>query len=127
LDVVATRLGRPSNRLAAQRLRLSSAAHQLQAGLRSAIAQRHQHLQYLGQRLPLGLARGMQVQRQCLEEAALKLDLLDPKLVLQRGYAWLQDDQGQTVISRSQVAPGQSVSATLADGTVDLTVKSIPL
>jgi exodeoxyribonuclease VII large subunit len=127
LDVASTRLGRPSNRLAAHRLRLSSAAHQLQAGFRSAIVQRHQHLQYLGQRLPLGLARGIQVQRQRLADAALKLDLLDPKLVLQRGYAWLQDDQGQTVISRRQVSPGQSVSATLADGTVDLTVKSISL
>jgi exodeoxyribonuclease VII large subunit len=122
LDVAATRLGRPSNRLTAQRLRLSSAAHQLNAGFRSATVQRHQHLQYLGQRLPLGLARGMQVQRQRLADAALKLDLLDPKLVLQRGYAWLQDDQGQTVVSRKQLAAGQRVSATLADGTVDLTV-----
>jgi exodeoxyribonuclease VII large subunit len=127
LDVAATRLGRPSNRLAAQRLRLTSGAHQLQAGFRSAIAQRHQHLQYLSQRLPLGLTRGMQTQQQRLADAALKLELLDPKLVLQRGYAWLQDAQGQTVVSRKQLAPGQGISATLADGTVDLTVKSIPL
>ena len=127
LDVAATRLGRPSNRLASQRLRLSSAAHQLQAEFRSAIVQRHQHLQYLGQRLPLGLARGMQAQRQRLADAALKLDLLDPKVVLQRGFAWLQDDHGQAVTSRAQLAPGQAVRATLADGTVDLTVKSIPL
>jgi exodeoxyribonuclease VII large subunit len=126
LDVVATRLARPSNRLAAQRLRLSSAAHQLQAGLRAAMVQRHQHLQYFGQRLPVGLARGMQLQRQRLADAALKLDLLDPKLVLQRGYAWLQNDQGHTVVSRKNLLPGQGVTATLADGTVDLTVKSIP-
>jgi exodeoxyribonuclease VII large subunit len=127
LDVAATRLGRPSSRLATQRLRLTAAAHQLQAGFRSAIVQRHQHLQYLGQRLPLGLARGMQAQRQRLADAALKLDLLDPKLVLRRGYAWLQDDQGQTVMSRKQLVPGQGISATLADGTVDLTVNSMPL
>jgi exodeoxyribonuclease VII large subunit len=127
LDVAATRLGRPSNRLAAQRLRLTTAAHQLQAGFRSAMALRHQHLQYLGQSLPLGLVRGMRAQRQRLEDAALKLELLDPKLVLQRGYALLQDGQGQTVLSRKQLVPGQDVRATLADGTVDLTVKSIPL
>jgi exodeoxyribonuclease VII large subunit len=127
LDVAATRLGRPSNRLGAQRVRLSSAAHQLQAGFRSAIVQRQQHLRYLDQRLPLGLARSLQVQRQRLADAALKLELLDPKLVLQRGYAWLQDAQGHAVMSCKQLAPGQGISATLADGTVDLTVKSIPL
>lgn len=127
LDVAATRLGRPSGRVAAQRLRLSSAAHQLQAAFRSAIVQRHQHLQYLGQRLPLGLTRGMQVQRQRLADAALKLDLLDPNLVLQRGYAWLQDDQGHAVTRRTQLVPEQGVRATLADGTVDLLVKAIPL
>jgi exodeoxyribonuclease VII large subunit len=69
----------------------------------------------------------MQAQRQRLADAALKLDLLDPKLVLRRGYAWLQDDQGQTVMSRKQLVPGQGISATLADGTVDLTVNSMPL
>lgn len=127
LDRVATRLGRPSNRLAAQRLRLSSAEHQLQAGLHSGLVQRHQHLQYLGQHLPLALARGMQAQRQRLADAALKLELLDPQLVLQRGYAWLQDAQGQTVHSSRQLAPGQGVTATLADGTVDLTVASTAL
>lgn len=127
LDRVATRLGRPSNRLAAQRLRLSAAEHQLQAGVRSVLARRAQHLAYLGQHLPQAWQLAMQSQHQRLTSAQIKLDLLDPKLVLQRGYAWLQDAQGQAVSSRKQLVPGQALSATLADGTVDLTVKSIPL
>jgi exodeoxyribonuclease VII large subunit len=122
LDWVVTRLGRPSNRLAVQRLRLSAAEHLLQAGLRSVMSQRGQHLQHVSQRLPQALHYGLQHQRQRLADASLKLELLDPHLVLRRGYAWLQDAHGQAVTSRKQVVVGQAVTATLADGTVDLTV-----
>ena len=127
LDVVAARLGRPSNRLASQRLRLSAVEYQLQAGIRSVLARRTQHLTYLGQQLPNAVRLALQRQQQRVGSAQVKLELLDPHLVLQRGYAWLQDDQGQAVSSRKQVHLGQAVTATLADGTVDLTVKSIPL
>ena len=125
LDVAATRLGRPSERLAAQRLRLSAAGHQLQSGLRTVLSQRQQHLTYLEQRLPPALTRGLQRHRQRLTDAALKLELLDPRLVLQRGYAWLHDDRGQAVSRRRQLTLGQALTATLADGTVDLQVTAI--
>ncbi len=127
LDVVATRLGRPSSRLATQRLRLSAAEHQLQAGIRSVLARRAQHLAYLGPRLPHAVQLALQSQHQRANNAQIKLELLDPHLVLQRGYAWLQDAQGQAISSQKQVRLGQVVTATLADGTVDLTVASIPL
>jgi exodeoxyribonuclease VII large subunit len=50
------------------------------------------------------------------------LQLLDPKLVLQRGFAWLSDANGQAVTSVSQTQEGQALQATLADGVVDLRV-----
>jgi exodeoxyribonuclease VII large subunit len=124
LDAVSARLGRPSNRLAAQRLRLAGLGQRLQSGLRQALAQRYQHLNYWSPRLPLALQRGLQSQSQRLERASLRLELLDPSLVLQRGYAWLSDAQGQTISSCQQTHAGQAVRATLADGTVDLTVAS---
>jgi exonuclease VII large subunit len=52
------------------------------------------------------------------------IGLLDPSLVLRLGYAWLTDPQGHTLSSVAQMAPGQAVRATLADGEVDLTVSS---
>ena len=122
LDGVAARLGRPSGRLAAQRLRLAAGAQHLQSGLRHALAQRQQHLDHLTRQLSPALTRGVQNQNQRLARASLRLGLLDPQLVLQRGYAWLSDDQGQTVSSCQQTRPGQHLSAVLADGTVDLTV-----
>ncbi|KAB7554170.1 hypothetical protein ET532_023475, partial [Verminephrobacter sp. Larva24] len=49
-------------------------------------------------------------------------DLLDPRLVLQRGYALLTDTGGQAVTRVRQARPGAALRATLADGTVDVTV-----
>jgi exodeoxyribonuclease VII large subunit len=48
--------------------------------------------------------------------------LLDPSLVLQRGYAWLTDSDGKTITSVQQTRVGQALQATLADGKLDLTV-----
>jgi exodeoxyribonuclease VII large subunit len=52
----------------------------------------------------------------------LRLQLLDPRLVLQRGYALLVDTDGAVVTRAAQTRPGQSLRATLAEGEVDLTV-----
>lgn len=64
----------------------------------------------------------VQTQSQRLERAQLRLGLLTPHLVLERGYAWLSDAQGQAVTRASQTHAGQALSATLMDGTVELTV-----
>lgn len=122
LDGASTRLGRPSGRVAAQRLRLAEGGQKLQAVLRHGLARRQQHLDHLAQQLPLALQRGLQNQTQRLARATLRLELLDPHLVLQRGYAWLSDDQGQTVSTCQQTYVGQRIAATLVDGAVDLTV-----
>jgi exodeoxyribonuclease VII large subunit len=61
-----------------------------------------------------------------VHRAALRLELLDPKLVLQRGFAWLSDEKGGAVVSAQQTHVGQSLRATLADGVVDLRVVQPP-
>jgi exodeoxyribonuclease VII large subunit len=76
------------------------------------------------------LARGVQqtpaVARERIQRAAMRLELLDPKLVLQRGFAWLSDKNGVAVASVKQTHDGQLLSATLADGVVDLRVTQAP-
>ncbi len=78
--------------------------------------------------LASALARGVQqtpaAARERLHRAALRLELLDPKLVLQRGFAWLSNDNGQAVTSVGQTSEGQALQATLSDGVVDLTVSA---
>lgn len=124
LDMSASRLGRPSERVGRQRLRLASSAQRLQWSALHFLKQRQQDLQGLQADLPLALQRGLARKQDHLARAELRLGLLDPSLVLQRGYAWLSSPDGESISSVRQVQPGQQLSATLADGTVDLTVSS---
>ena len=100
LDLTASRLGRPSARVTQQRLQLASRAQRLN----------YLALDFLKQK------------QQDLQRASLRLGLLDPGLVLQRGYAWLTDGDGKTITSVQQARRGQALQATLADGKLDLTV-----
>ena len=52
----------------------------------------------------------------------MQLELLNPQLVLQRGYALLADSDGHAVTGVGQARPGDALRATLADGVLDLTV-----
>ncbi|WP_210546684.1 exodeoxyribonuclease VII large subunit [Rhodoferax sp. PAMC 29310] len=122
LDVAAARIGRPSALMARQHGRLASAAQRLQLSARQVLRQERQTLDGVQSALPTALSRGQQRQDDRLQRAALRLGLLDPSLVLQRGYAWLTTAQGDTISSVSQTAPGQAVRATLSDGAVDLRV-----
>ena len=92
--------------------------------MRSALQHQRLRLQGLEAGLPQGAEANLQRGRQRVERAQLRLELLDPKLVLKRGYAWLADLQGQPIISSKNTHAGQPVRATLADGEVDLTVSA---
>jgi exodeoxyribonuclease VII large subunit len=122
LDLAGSRLGRPSGLVARQQMRLGQSAQRLRYGVLAQL-QRQQHAV---RTLETGFAQGAAVararSRERLERLQLRLGLLDPKLVLQRGYAWLNDAQGHAITSASGTYPGQAVRATLADGEVDLTV-----
>ncbi|MDO5289843.1 MAG: exodeoxyribonuclease VII large subunit [Pseudomonadota bacterium] len=144
LDWLSARLGRPSAAVASEHLRLARADQRLRHALAlrlqgerarlDALAPRlpratapllgaeQARLQQLAQRLPAALAAHTRQQHERLARAALRLDLLDPRLVLERGYAWLQDASGQPVTRAADIAVGQPLAATLADGKVDLTV-----
>ncbi len=122
LDLVASRMGRPSGRVAGQRLALATLAQRLRyAGSHALVLRRH-GLQQLATAWPQVVRQEMQQRAQRLERAALRLQLLDPALVLQRGYAWLTDETGQTIMRSHQTHQGQALQAILADGKVDLTV-----
>lgn len=124
LDGINTRLGRPSARLAQQRLRLAARAQSLQTSATHFLKLHAQQLQQLTLQWPHAIEQATRLQKQRLDRAALRLDLLDPSLVLARGYAWLSDQQGQTLSRCQQLEAGQTVRATLVDGTVDLTVNA---
>ncbi len=124
LDLAASRLGRPSALAARQRLLLASSAQRL--GFSAALFFRHKRrdLQGVEAAMPGSFQRGLGRASERLDRAGLRLGLLDPSLVLQRGYAWLRGEDGAAITSVQQTYAGQAVRATLADGEVDLTVSA---
>ncbi len=123
LDRLAQRMGRPSGRLHESLQQLSRLQHRLQSGLLLTTQHRHNHLQALQAALPLALRRSLELQQQRLQRGQTALGLLDPQLVLQRGYAFLADERGVALTRAAQARPGQPLRATLADGELGLRVE----
>jgi exodeoxyribonuclease VII large subunit len=124
LDWVATRLGRPSNRISDQKSKLMRMSQSLQFGLKSQVQLKNQSVQRWSDALPKALHQSVQDHQQQLKQLDTRLGLLDPHLVLERGYAWLTDESGQALTHARQFVPDQKVQATLADGQVHLQVKA---
>jgi exodeoxyribonuclease VII large subunit len=122
LDWAASRISQPSHLVTRQQARLAGIAQSLNHAMRSTLRHEQLRLQALSSDLPREITGSLQRRQHQLERAKLRLELLDPKLVLQRGYAWLADLQGQPITAAKMTHIGQPVRATLADGEVDLTV-----
>lgn len=122
LDQASARLGRPLMRMGAQQLRLGGAAHSLRYAVLGGLARRAAGLSVIDERLKRAAQVRLQDGARVLERSRLRLELLDPRLVLQRGYALLTDAGGRPVTSVRETHPGQPLVATLADGEVALTV-----
>ena len=127
VDTLSTRLGRPSSRMAEHRLMLNRFAQQLQFSRTHAVREHRQALLRWAQQLPQAVNHDVGGRRERLARAQLRLDLLDPRLVLQRGYAWLTQENGQALTSVQNIHLGQPLMATLADGQVPLNVAGQPL
>lgn len=122
LDIAAQRLGRPSEQLARNHLHLSRQAQRLQHGMLLKLERMAHSQKALEANLPQILQRSLAQRQQMLERMDMRLQLLDPRLVLQRGYALLSDDKGRPVTSVQEAVPGAALTAQLCDGVVDLVV-----
>lgn len=125
LDLTVHRLGRPSTLASRQRLKLAAAEQSMRHALQTAQQARKTEVLQWQQALGDSVRHSAQYQRDRAERAQLRLGLLDPSLVLKRGYAWLTTADGHALTSASQAQPGADVCATLTDGTVDLRVVSV--
>ncbi|WP_421956781.1 exodeoxyribonuclease VII large subunit [Polaromonas sp.] len=124
LDMAVSRFSRPSHFVTRQQARLAAHAQDLQHATRTASVRFAGSLEALEAKFPKAVADALQQQVGRLDNAQLRLDLLNPALVLRRGYAWLTDIEGLAITNASQTHIGQAVRATLVDGEVDLTVSA---
>ncbi len=122
LDWIANRLGRPSGRLNDQKTQLMRLHQSLQYGVKNQFQSRLQRLDRYSENLPRGLQKNLQNHQQKVLNVSTRLGLLDPHLVLERGYAWLTDESGTAMTHVSDFESHERVTATLADGNVNLKV-----
>ena len=122
LDQAAQRLGRPSGLAAREQLRLARCAQRLRHGMLLNLERLALKNKALEADFAQKTARHIALQSDRLERARLRLELLNPHLVLQRGYALLTDSHGHAVTSVGQARLGDALRATLADGVLDVTV-----
>lgn len=122
LDKAAARLGRPSSLAASQRVAVLSCARRLRLATRLLLQRHERDWQALAGQVPVAGQHALERVGQRLERSALRLGLLDPSLVLQRGYAWITDAHGRVVTSPAQTQVGEQVSAMVAHGRIELRV-----
>ena len=122
LDRVTQRLGRPSARLHDCRQALLSLEHRVTAAARLSTQGQGHRLVSLAANLQQAVGRHLQRSQHRLDHCSAALRHLDPQLVLERGYAYLTDTEGNAVTRAAQVTTGQRVRATLADGGLEVLV-----
>jgi exodeoxyribonuclease VII large subunit len=123
LDQASSRLGRPLARLASQEVRLGRAAHRLHHAAHARLERDGYRFAAVQQGLGAAMRSRLEQAARSIESSRLRMELLDPRLVLRRGYALLADEAGRAVTSAKQTHPGQPLVATLEDGEVALTVR----
>lgn len=125
LDLLGSRAGKPVGRLATARERLQAWSLRVEGAVRRRLEREGELHDVRRQRLGQAIALAGDRQRRRLELAAARLASVDPRGVLRRGYAWLEDGQGQPVCSVRSVQPGDEVRAVLADGQVQARVQAV--
>ena len=126
LDFLGNRLNRPAAQVQRALLRQSA----LQYRIRTAVLRKLEHtntvLSAHSSVFTEKFAARMAAEHRRLERAAARLEAINPHLVLQRGYAFMTDTSGTPLTRAAQFTNAQDVRAVLADGTVDLRVRSKP-
>lgn len=123
LDAAASRLGRPSGRVGLHLRQLERHAQRLRHAAQTRIALNDRRFALGLDRLRRAAPGQIEQHANRLDRAGLRLAGVDPRHVLQRGYALLTQPDGTLLAHAAQAQPGQSVQALLADGRLDLTVK----
>ena len=116
LDRRALQLARPTQALAPRARQLQALGTRQRQAVRDAVRQSGESLPHLGDRLRRGQASLRAQAALRLSVLAGRLDALDPKQVLARGYAWVTDATGRPVLSVQAVAVGQTLVTVWHDG-----------
>lgn len=125
LDTLALRLGRPARALKVQHQALERLAQRLRRSMARWCEREGQALPQRRERLRRAAALLRSQRAGGLEALGQRLQAVDPKVVLRRGYAWVEDDQGAAIIGATALQAGDRLRAVWSDGAAKVDVVEV--
>ncbi len=101
---------------------LTDLQHRLQLKTADLIVKNRTYLDQKNTQLAVAVNSLLQSQQSRLTLLETKLQLLDPQQLLKKGYSYTTH-KGKLITSITQLQPGEIITTTLADGTIDSIVK----
>ena len=108
--------------LASSDSKLTSLQHRIELKTADFIAKNRLFLDRKSDQLSAVVNQQIQQQQNNLKLIETKLQLLDPQQLLKKGYSFATHN-GRLVTSVAQLTPGDTITTTLADGTIDSIVQ----
>ena len=125
LDRAAMRLARPAERLVRERLRVESLAQRLAHAPLRALQTRRDALLQVGLRWRQGGTLACTRADHRLQSLATRLNALDPRQVVARGYALIHTAQGALLTAPGDIHAGDRLQLSLAQGEAEIEVAAV--
>ena len=125
LDLLAERAQRPRQALAFHRQRLDTLESRLVQGLRARCTQEVLRANGLESRWRRAVLSTMEHRQWRLQALATRLEAVNPRGVLKRGYAWVARPDGRAVTHARDLRGGDLIHAIFDDGQVRATVDEV--
>jgi exodeoxyribonuclease VII large subunit len=125
LDTLGLRLQRPGHLVATQASRLVALSERHHAAVHQALRLADQARQHTAARMLR--AGGVALERKAsqTDRQAARLQAVDPRQVLARGYAWVAAEDGRAVVTSKSLQVGQPLRAVWSDGEAGVTVTEL--
>ena len=123
LDGLSAQMARPSHLLAGWAPVLNGLTQRLRQSVNQNLKSHAGQLAPLAQRLPTGVSIGLRQHHHNLAQLANRMEAADPQRVLDRGYAWVTDEQGRVVRTPAALRPQQPLNLRLSKGQIGVRVQ----
>ncbi len=125
LDHAAMRMARPAQVVHRHAQSLGLIEHRMLAACRQRVRTATDKLPALQDRMARAVAVQQSRQQHRLDAWDARLHALDPRKVLERGYAWLSHSDGQPITRAAQARAGDVLQGVMADGVLRLNVTGV--
>jgi exodeoxyribonuclease VII large subunit len=125
LDMHLARLARPSRLVARQGMLLSEQGRLLSAAMAAGCLARLGRMASIQDEMRTRMRETLSRESERMLRCSLRLDLMNPRQVLRRGFAWVSAADGKALSRVAEVTPGAALTLQFVDGQADATVQKV--